>query len=93
MKALDIDMQDLLVAVKTTRHSRFNAPDGLLSNDDAELDRRQRLSSRLLALGFIPPMFTHRMKHALMRGDERDALRMLRAVIGLDDDETLEGVL
>lgn len=85
-KDIDIDLQDLQELVRTNRNSHFNTPLAGLSRDEAELEQRANLATKLLRAGWIMPTYANSLKYMLRRGERAKAMTLLVDVLGLDAD-------
>lgn len=89
--ALDTDVQDLQIMVRTNRNAHLNAS-ASVDSDEAELDQRNQLLTKLMRAGWIAPTYVDALKHKLRTGDPKGALALLCDVIGLDAGLVLEEV-
>lgn len=84
-KGLDIDIQELQEAVRTTRNAHHNTPYKDVDPEEAELYQRQVLATKLLRMGWIPPVYTSMMKLRLYGGKTNEAVALLCDVLGVDE--------
>jgi len=83
-KELDINVMDLQDAVRMTRNAHHNTPYKDVDPEEAELDQRQMLATKLLRMGWVPPVYAHVMKRHLMEGKSAEAVALLCEVLGVD---------
>ncbi|WP_346921934.1 hypothetical protein [Glutamicibacter creatinolyticus] len=83
-KGIDIDIQDLQEMVRTTRNSHLNHAHADAHPDDALLDQRNRLATKLLRAGWIAPTYARALKVALLEGSHDAALELLADLLGVD---------
>ena len=92
-KALDIDAQDLQDMVRNNRNVHHNTPYANVDPEEAELDQRQQLITKVLRAGWIPPTYTSEIKLKLLKGEGTEALQLLCDVLGVDADTLPESAL
>ena len=83
-KELDINVMDLQDAVRMTRNAHHNTPYKDVDPEEAELDQRQMLATKLLRMGWVPPVYAHVMKRHLVSGNTADAVKLLCDVLDVD---------
>lgn len=89
-KDIDIEMQDLLLTVRSVRNASQNAPTADVDREETEIDMRHEIFSRLLRAGWIAPTYTSTMRMHLQAGNVIDAVTLLADVLAVDLLDSLE---
>lgn len=83
-KELDLNVLELQDTVRLTRNAHHNTPYKDVDPGEAEMEQRQVLATKLLRMGWIPPVYADVMKRHLRDGKSNEAVALLCDVLGVD---------